>query len=393
MKRIIKASVLALLIAIFFTVGHSQVYAADVSSYNVDKAIQYAWEHWDDKTAYDGGKLDCVKFTRACVEAGGVPKEAGRTGGYTPLQYVNYIKNSGFAAFYKLTLTPHTWNSNRYYVDTANVNNVGKISTGDILVYHCTKDGCSKPYFHLEVVGSVDLGSATSYAHNTAKCDEAVITFPHSACKSKGATDKDTEILVLHFKSAANGYTKVTGVSAKRASYNSIKVSWTDKMNADGYKVYRKTSKNGIWKLLIDTKNTSVTNKIATIGNTYYYRVAPYNVLELGGVSKTIPGYYSTTVSAKTYLAKPVGVEVVKVASGKLKVSWSKMSGATGYQIYRATSKSGKYTKILTTKKTTCTDTKRVKGKTYYYKIRSYNVSNGKTAYSSFSTPVGKKMK
>ena len=251
----------------FIAVGFigATVQAEAASSYNADKAIQYAWEHWDDSKAYDGGKLDCVKFTKSCVEAGGIAKETGRKYGYTPLQYVNYIKNSGFANFYRLTLTPHDWNPNRSYVDAFNVNNIGKISTGDILVYHCTKKGCSKPYFHLEVVGSTEYGAVTSYAHNTAKCDEPVITFPHSACNSKGATDADTEILVLHFKSAANGYTKVTGVSAKRASYNTIKISWTDKMDADGYKVYRKTSKNGSWKLLIDTKNTSVTNKIATI--------------------------------------------------------------------------------------------------------------------------------
>lgn len=72
---------------------------------------------------------------------------------------------------------------------------------------------------------------------------------------------------------------------------------------------------------------------------------------------------------------KPSKVSSVKAASvsySSLKVSWSKVSGATGYQVYRSTSKSSGYSKLKTTTALYLTDTSRTCGKTYYYKVRAY---------------------
>ena len=72
---------------------------------------------------------------------------------------------------------------------------------------------------------------------------------------------------------------------------------------------------------------------------------------------------------------KPSKVSSVKTASvsySSLKVSWSKVSGATGYQVYRSTSKSSGYSKLKTTTAFYLTDTSRTCGKTYYYKVRAY---------------------
>lgn len=72
----------------------------------------------------------------------------------------------------------------------------------------------------------------------------------------------------------------------------------------------------------------------------------------------------------------------------KIKLSWDKVSGSSGYKVYRATSKNGKYKLIKTVKgsdTTTYTNTGRTTGKKYYYKIRAYKVSGGKTTYSKYS--------
>lgn len=72
----------------------------------------------------------------------------------------------------------------------------------------------------------------------------------------------------------------------------------------------------------------------------------------------------------------------------KIKLIWDKTEGASGYKVYRATSKNGKYKHIKTVKgsdTTTYTNTGRTTGKTYYYKIRAYKVSGSKTTYSKYS--------
>ncbi len=61
------------------------------------------------------------------------------------------------------------------------------------------------------------------------------------------------------------------------------------------------------------------------------------------------------------------------------------MKGATTYQVYRSTSKKGKYKKLTATKKTSYTDKKATGGKTYYYKIRVGKKSSLGTFYSSYS--------
>lgn len=74
----------------------------------------------------------------------------------------------------------------------------------------------------------------------------------------------------------------------------------------------------------------------------------------------------------------------------KIKLSWDKVDSASGYQIYRATKKSGKYSRIATVsaEKTEYINTKLTCGKTYYYKLRAYQVKNGKKVYSKYSTKI-----
>lgn len=85
-----------------------------------------------------------------------------------------------------------------------------------------------------------------------------------------------------------------------------------------------------------------------------------------------------------------------KGGSKSAALTWKKLNGATGYQIYRAASKKGKYTKVATIKKGTTvkyTDSKLQAKKTYYYKIRPYLTVSKKNTYGSFSGIVTVKTK
>ena len=76
-------------------------------------------------------------------------------------------------------------------------------------------------------------------------------------------------------------------------------------------------------------------------------------------------------------------------SSKKVTVSVGKVNGADGYEIYRATSKKGKYTLIktlLTEDEIYSFINKTKKGKTYYYKVRSYKIVNDKKIYSPYSS-------
>jgi uncharacterized repeat protein (TIGR02543 family) len=170
-------------------------------------------------------------------------------------------------------------------------------------------------------------------------------------------------------------------LTAKSSGYNSIKLTWTKVTGAKGYALYRATSSGGTYSKIKTLTGTSYTNTGLTTGKTYYYKVRAYCVAG----SATTYGSYSSYKYAKpvpatpTLTAKPAGYNSIKLA-------WTSVSGRTGYALYRATSKTGKYSKIKTLTGTSYTNTGLTTGKTYYYKVRAYRKAGSATAYGSYSS-------
>ena len=79
--------------------------------------------------------------------------------------------------------------------------------------------------------------------------------------------------------------------------------------------------------------------------------------------------------SSKLKAAKVSLTSVKSYRYDKIKLTWEPLSGVDGYQIYRATSKSGTYSKVNSVtgaSKSTYINGSRTCGKTYYYKVRAY---------------------
>ena len=93
----------------------------------------------------------------------------------------------------------------------------------------------------------------------------------------------------------------------------------------------------------------------------------------------TIPPVCIVTVT-KPALAK-ASVKAAGTGWSTVKVSWSKVKGASKYQVYRAAKKNGSYKKVGTTTKRSWTDNNRTPGRIYYYKVRA--TASGSTASTS----------
>lgn len=102
---------------------------------------------------------------------------------------------------------------------------------------------------------------------------------------------------------------------------------------------------------------------------------------------------------------KALAAPRVKAASleyDKIKLTWNKISGAAGYEIYRAAKRNGTYSKIrtLSSGSVSYVDTGRTAGTAYYYKVRAYKKGNLRGDYSAAvcgkavpSKPAGVKVK
>lgn len=73
-------------------------------------------------------------------------------------------------------------------------------------------------------------------------------------------------------------------------------------------------------------------------------------------------------IITKTKLATPT-IKATTASKTAINVTWSNIDGAASYQLYRATSNNGPFTKIATTSGTSYKDTGLTTGKTYYYKV------------------------
>lgn len=181
-----------------------------------------------------------------------------------------------------------------------------------------------------------------------------------------------------------------TGIKAESAGYNKIQVSWNKVSDARGYHIYRSKSANGTYSLVHSVSGgatRSYTNSGLTSGTTYYFKVAAYGV---SGHKKAYSAQ-SAAVSAKPTISAPTGLYVGNNTYKRQAISWNKLANASGYAIYRATSKGGSYKCIKTIRSGSTTSfisrSGITPGKTYYYKIRAFRTNRHNVdAYGSYSS-------
>ncbi len=89
--------------------------------------------------------------------------------------------------------------------------------------------------------------------------------------------------------------------------------------------------------------------------------------------------------TAKKTLSAVKNLTAVSTGTDRVKLTWKKLSGAKGYQIYRHDSKTKKFVKLADVKKVSYTDKTCLSGKAYRYKVRAYHTVDGKQSPGKYS--------
>ncbi|WP_430540056.1 fibronectin type III domain-containing protein [Neobacillus drentensis] len=178
-----------------------------------------------------------------------------------------------------------------------------------------------------------------------------------------------------------------TGVKATSSSYNGLKISWVAVSGVSGYEVYRATSSSGSYSLIGTTTSTSLTNTGLTTNRLYFYKLKAYRM-----VGKTkVYGNYSAVVSAKSVPSVPTNFKAARLNSTSVKLTWSPVLGANGYELYRSTTSSGTYSLVKSTTSTSYTNSGLVRGRIYYYKVRAYRTVGTTKVYSGWTLIISGK--
>ena len=167
-------------------------------------------------------------------------------------------------------------------------------------------------------------------------------------------------------------------VASDGTSTTSVAVTWTAVSGATSYTVYRSTS-SGVQGSVIGSPTTnSFADTSATPGTTYYYGVTASNGAGASALSAQDSGFIALS---------PPGVPTNVAASdgtstNTVTVTWTAVSGATSYTVYRSTTAGVQGTLIGSPTTNSLVDTTPTPGTTYYYGVTASN-SAGTSALST----------
>ncbi len=149
------------------------------------------------------------------------------------------------------------------------------------------------------------------------------------------------------------------------ASAATVALTWSASTGATSYAVYRGTSSNGEAALNPTVSGTNFTDNTVANGTRYYYVVTATGVYGQSGFSNEVVATPSATAPSV-----PTGLTAIGSVN-QVSLSWSGVSGATTYNIYRATVSGGEGATPLTVGVTSPSyaDTATNDGITYYYTV------------------------
>ena len=190
-----------------------------------------------------------------------------------------------------------------------------------------------------------------------------------------GFAAADLKLSGTDYTPAATTLTAPTVTLKADAASGQPVISWSKVGGATQYEVYRSaTGKANSFSIIRRTSALTYTDVNAAAGNTYYYVVRAMK----GSGSSAVYSKFSPAQSiqyAITSLNAPT-MTLTSAASGQPVISWTKVSGAAQYEIYRsATGKANSFSIIRRTSALTYTDVNAAAGNTYYYVVRAINGS------------------
>ena len=385
------------------------VHAAEFAArYDAQAAVAYAEAHWDD------GVGVCDEFVKTCLKAGGVEILAG---GVDPLK--DALLDAKLGSAQQLNISE----DGVHALKSENAN----VQAGDIIFFYCEK--CQRS-IHTAIVGGYDEnGYLYLYGHNPGwdkvdwvgnfthtisngqqhrKCYQYIVVtmdrnryshrhnfttgfyeevHPHkmyAQCSCNTRYYLGWNATVSYCTDCNVPIDDVPVVNAV-SDGNAIMVEWTTVQNAVEYQVWRSRSETGTYFKIYAAMGTRITNKSVTSGETYYYKVVAVTAKDgNGNPTKTVSSaVVSCTLDNATSSVPGVPNISVELSNNKAMISWQAVPGAAKYEVWRATSENGTYTKLITTTKLTCSNTP--KPNTYYYKVRAVD-GNGQVG--SFSNIV-----
>ncbi len=161
-------------------------------------------------------------------------------------------------------------------------------------------------------------------------------------------------------------------------------LSWSSVNNAASYNIYNSTVSGGPYTLVGFTTSTNDVITGLTDGTTYYFVVT--------SVNNSGESQYSNEMSVMPQMSLPSAPTnlIATPSSGQVTLTWSPVSGVTGYKVYKSTSSNiSSFTLVNSTTITSYTVPGLTNGTTYYFVVTAVNSAGQSNASNeAYATPA-----
>lgn len=166
------------------------------------------------------------------------------------------------------------------------------------------------------------------------------------------------------FTAVKTVYTKPAtpaGLTATAISTSQIDLKWSAVTGATSYQVYRSYGASTSYTRVAIVTAPSYSNTGLASGTRYNYKVRAVKSGNIGDFTAAKTAYTKPTI--------PTGLSAKTISTSQIDLSWTAVSGATSYQVYRSTGTSTSYTRIAIVTAPAYSNKGLASGTRYNYKV------------------------
>lgn len=245
------------------------------------------------------------------------------------------------------------------------------------------------------VINNGEVGIGTGAFEFT---DSLIIYAPEVSSAHTFCTEADPDIHFTPLETTV-GNTSITSVVS--SGTNRLTITWTEAERATEYELWRSSTLDGTYARIATVPETSYTNTGIASNATYYYKVKGINRID---ETHSYEGNFSDVYTAAPMPGTPNSAYAVSAGYSSIRLYWTPVAGASGYEIHRAYDKidnpyslvktlpkSSTVMSILSVKPNSNLFTGLSSGRRYYYKVRAYvnatvpGTTTTKKCYGAFS--------